>query len=374
MDFDYVIVGGGIAGVSLAAMLPADARVVILEMEEQLGYHATGRSAANYSEFLASPQTLQLTLLGRALMLDPPVEMDGEPVLLPQPTLIVARPEERRALRDLWLAQRDRLPLRWMETEEARAAAIFVRPELVDCGIWDPTSFEVEVSTLHQGLIRMLRSRPGYTILRSAELLRAQRRADRWEIQTPQGMLTADHIVNAAGAWADVVAERCGVRPLGVSPLRRTVVIVPVDEDRDLRDLPLVVGLDHSFYFKRDGGRLLFSAADENEDAPGDAQPEELDVAIAMDRLMTATICQAQRPSARWAGLRSFTPDREMAIGEDAETTGFFWLVGQGGTGIQTSVGAARAAASLLEPVACALQPSEIFEAQWFAPERFADR
>lgn len=371
MNVDVLIVGGGIAGISLAAALPAHASVLLIETEAQLGYHATGRSAANYSELLASAPTLQLTQLSRAVFENPASGLNLAEILHPLPTLVVAAAPEVARLQAVADAVGDRLPIRMVDAEEIAATVPFLRAEQGCLGLWDPSSSEIDVNVLHMAWARQVEARPNSKILKRAELLSAQRDGAGWRVQTSVGEVTATTIVNAAGAWSDTVAQRCHVVPVPITPLRRTAVIVPVENDVDLTPLPLVVDIGVNFYFKRDGRRLLMSAADENEDVPGDSQPEELDVAIAMDRLETVTTLMGYRPSARWSGLRSFSPDREMVIGPDPQTPGFFWLVGQGGTGIQTAAGAALAAAALLYPSACALPEGCVFDAARFSPGRF---
>ena len=371
LHVDVLVVGGGIAGTALAATLPAGVRVLLIEKDDQLGYHSTGRSAANYSELLASAPTLQLTRLGRQIYDHPPAGLESSAILRPLPTLVVAAQPEVGRLEELFAGARERLPIRLLDAAQIAAAVPFLRPDHARAGILDPTSAAIDVNVLHTAWARMVESRPYGKILRRVELLSAEPGAHGWTAQTSAGAVNATTIVNAAGAWADDVARRCQVAPLKVTPLRRTVVIVPVENEFDLSSLPMVADLGGGFYFKRDGRRLLMSAADENEDVPGDSQPDELDIAIAMDRLENVTSLVGYRPAARWSGLRNFAPDREMVIGADARMPGFFWLAGQGGTGIQTSAGAARLAAALLYPRECPLPADRAVDPSLFSARRF---
>ena len=329
---DVVVIGGGIAGVSAAAELSDQLSVVLLEREQTLAYHTTGRSAALFFGSYGHPDTLPLTRESLEWFDDPP-HVD-HPVLTPRGAITVvfsgALPELEGGI-----------PITPQEAVEQVPA---LRGDLLVGAVWEPDAADMDVAAIHQAYVRRLRSNGG-TIATSSEVT-ALRAASPWQIVTPEGTWEADHVVNAAGAWGDQIAELAGLRPVGLTPKRRTAFMVtaPPQSER----WPLVTDADHSFYFKPDGTQLLCSPADETPSAPVDARPEDVDVAMAIERINDATTLQIRSIRSSWAGLRTFAPDGSMVIGPDPDDPTFHWLVGQGGTGIQTAPAAAKLLADLL--------------------------
>ncbi len=231
-----------------------------------------------------------------------------------------------------------------LTTDEVRQRCDAVRPEAAVAGIWEPDAADLDVAGIHQAFVRGLR-RSGGAISTETELLAAECDTGTWRVQLTKATWEGDVIVNAAGAWGDVVAERCGVRGVGLQPKRRTAFMVRGRSGSER--WPLVVDVDQSFYFKADGEQLLCSLADETPTEPCDARPEEIDVALAIERINRVTDLNIRSVQSQWAGLRTFVDDKAMAIGPDPGEPGFVWLVGQGGTGIQTAPAAGELAAAL---------------------------
>lgn len=338
--FDFAIVGAGMAGASLAAGLAAHGRALLLEAEERPGYHATGRSAAFWTESYGGPLVYPLTAASGPFLKD-----NG--LLHPRGALTLARSEEAAAL-DAFAGDFAALGVR---VERLGAADLQQRiPGLRSgwCeGVLEPDCCDIDVAALHQLYLAEARRR-GAELLCRARLAAARREGGAWQLQLEDGReFAADVLVNAAGAWADPVAELAGVAPLGVQPYRRTIAQLamglPVPAD-----LPLVLGFDGSFYFRPEGDKLWLSPHDETLSPPCDAAPEEIDVATAIARLEDVADWPVRRLEHKWAGLRSFAPDRLPVYGFDGQAPGFFWFAGQGGFGIQTAPAAADLAVALL--------------------------
>jgi D-arginine dehydrogenase len=338
--FDFAIVGAGIAGASLAAGLAGHGRVLLLEAEDRPGYHATGRSAAFWTESYGGPMIQPLTTAS-----GPFLHRNG--FLQPRGALTLARQTELANL-DAFAAEFRALGVRVDELD--RAALEQHLPGLKEewvRGAVEPDCCDIDVAGLHQHWLTTAR-RDGAELWLRARLAEARRNGAGWHLELADGREAAAGIlVDAAGAWADPVAELAGVRPLGVQPYRRTVAQLQLAEGPPA-DLPLVLGIDGSFYFKPEAGRLWLSPHDETPSPPCDAAPEELDVAIAIDRFESVVDWPIKRIEHRWAGLRSFAPDRLPIYGFDQHEPGFFWFAGQGGFGIQTAPAAADLAVGLL--------------------------
>jgi D-arginine dehydrogenase len=336
---DVAIVGAGIAGASLAAELAPHASVLLLEAEDQPGYHATGRSAAFWSETYGGPLIQPLTSAsGRWLR--------EAGLLAPRGELHLARTGEMAELERFAAEFEGRVALERWTAERVRHWLPNLAPEWV-AALWMPSCTDIDVAGAHQ-LFLTTAKQAGAELCCAAPLTKAERIGDGWRLQAGGEAIEAATLVNAAGAWADPVAELAGAPSIGIQPYRRTVVQLEVDPPAPA-NLPVVLAADGSFYFKPEaGGRLWVSPHDETPAAPGDVQPEELDVAIAIDRFERATNWAIKRVERRWAGLRSFAPDRLPVYGFDPAAPGFFWCAGQGGFGIQTAPAAARMAAGLL--------------------------
>jgi D-arginine dehydrogenase len=336
MDVDVAIVGGGIAGVSVAGELASDEglRVAVLEQENQLAYHATGRSAAAYLESYGSPEIRVLTRASRSVL----AEAD---LLHPRPILWVAPKEHAREMADM-LAREPRL--RAVTGEQARELCSALRPGWTSAAAVEDGAQDLDVA----GLFERYRRRAvvgGVSVLTAARIELGEATGGRWLLRTSSGDVRAGIVVNAAGAWADEVARRCGVEPIGLTPFRRTVAIVSADVDRNW---PLVGDVAEGFYFRPEGNGLLLSPADETPTEPCDARPDTVDVALALERANDATTLNLRHVSGSWAGLRTFAPDRNPVVGSDPAYPGFVWLAGQGGYGMQTAPAMAVLAAALI--------------------------
>ncbi|MEH3158746.1 MAG: FAD-binding oxidoreductase [Sphingomonas taxi] len=337
MTYDIAIVGAGIAGASLAAAIGAQARVLLLESEDQAGYHATGRSAAFWSETYGGPGIQPLTSASEA-----PLRDGG--FLAPLGSLHIGRAEDAARV-DAFLAafEGTAVPLERVDPADHIPG---LRPEWT-LGVSEPSCAYIDVAALHAACLATVR-RTGGTIATRAGLTGATRADGVWTIETESGTHRARLLVDAAGAWADRVAQRAGAAPLGIQPYRRTIAQIRTDPP-STPALPHVADIAGCFYFKPEsGGRLWLSPHDETPVDPCDAAPEELDVAIAIDRFEGVVDWRVAAVERSWAGLRSFAPDRLPVYGFDPAVPGFFWCAGQGGFGIQTAPAGAAVAASLL--------------------------
>jgi D-arginine dehydrogenase len=342
--FDVAIVGAGIAGASLAAELAPHASVLLLEAEDQPGYHATGRSAAFWSETYGGPHIQPLTSASGPWLRD-------HGLLSPRGELHLARARDKEALDQFVADFEGRVALERWPAERAQRWLPGLSTDWAEA-LWMPSCTDIDVAGAHQLFLKL--AKQAGTVLRCAAPLQSAEHNGDWRIEAGGESFAAGILVNAAGAWADRVAALAGVPPISIQPFRRTVVQLEVDPPAPA-DLPLVMAMDGSFYFKPEaGGRLWLSPHDETPDDPGDVAAEELDVAIAIDRFEQAVRWPIRRVERRWAGLRSFAPDRLPVYGFDPAMPAFFWCAGQGGFGIQTAPAAARMAAALLfgRPVA----------------------
>ncbi|TAK42541.1 MAG: FAD-binding oxidoreductase [Betaproteobacteria bacterium] len=336
-DVDVAIVGAGIAGAAAAYFLSPQASVLVLEREAQPGYHATGRSAALFSEAYGNGTVRALTRASRAFFESPPAGFATQPLLAPRGHLVFCTAEQRSLLD---AAATDMAAtgtrLRPLKSTEVRVLVPALRESHAFAGVLDAAAQDVDVHALLQGFLRGARAR-GARVVAGAELLAADYSAGRWRLATRDGEYSAGVLVDAAGAWADEVARLAGVGPLGLQPLRRTAVVFECRRHAGARDWPMAVSADESLYFRPEAGNFLASPADETRSVPCDAQPEELDVALLVERLQAATRFDIRRINAKWAGLRTFAADRSLVAGLDQHQRFFFWLAGQGGYGIQTS-------------------------------------
>jgi len=350
---DVTVIGAGMAGASLAAELAGRCSVLILEAERHPGYHATGRSAAFWSESYGGPLVRPLTSASGAFLAD-----NG--FLRPRGAIHLSDGSGDGALDELQ-TQFPAVGLRPLGRAALEAAIPGLKPGW-DKGIAEPSCADIDVAGLHAFYLKRARAQ-GAALVTDARLVAAERRR-RWRIETTADAYQADILVDAAGAWADQVALAAGERPLGIRPYRRTLVQLRVDPPAPA-DLPLVIDAAGRFYFKPEaGGRLWLSPHDETPCEPGDCAPEEIDVATAIDRLERVVDWRVAAVERKWAGLRSFAPDRLPVYGFGAP--GFFWFAGQGGFGIQTAPAAARLAAALLLGRTPELDPHP------YSPARFA--
>ena len=365
-DFGVVIIGAGIAGASLAAEIAGSRSVLVLEAEAQPGYHSTGRSAAFWAESYGGPGVQPLTTASGSFLANPPSDFHDGPLMHQRGALhigTIAESDAAQALLGDFLqtgVQLDRI-----DYDRAARHVPGLRQEWTEA-LWEPDCCDIDVAGLHAAYIRMAKRR-GAKILCNAQFIKAEWQNGAWHIETGAGAFTASILANAAGAWADDVATKAGLQILDINPYRRTIVQLAV-KPLVPAELPLVIGLDGSFYFKSDaGGRLWLSPHDETSCLPCDAAPEEIDIAVAIDRLQHVVDWEIERVEHKWAGLRSFAPDRLPVIGCDPNIPEFFWFAGQGGFGIQTAPAAAKLAASLIDDT---LMPSPGIDPLRYSPAR----
>lgn len=341
------MVGGGIAGLSAAAELASHARVTVLEGEEQVGFHSSGRSATMVHYALGDRLVRELTLASRPFFDCPPDGFTETPLGKRMAVLIHAREDELPALDAL---EREMAPFARLERvvdDGLRALCPLLKEEAV-AGVIDRDGLRLDPHALLQGNLRQLRAHGG-TSITGARVSRVSRRQGAWSLQTEDGQTyEAPLLVNAAGSWADRLAIMAGVDPLSLEPKRRTIITFDAPGGTDLEHLPFTKTVGDELYFAAESGRLFASPMDEVPSEPCDAQPDELEVALAAHRMEERTIVRVNRIHSRWAGLRTFTQDRRPAVGFATGAEGFFWLAGQGGYGLQTSPAMARIATALI--------------------------
>jgi D-arginine dehydrogenase len=367
---DILVIGGGIAGLSAAAALSSHAKVTVLEAEAQIGFHSSGRSATMLHYALGDRLVRALTLASRPFFDSPPEGFSDVPLGRRMPVLVHARDDEREALDELdaeisLFATLERLDARGVHE---------LCPLLKDDarhGIADRNGIRLDPHALLQGFQRQLRALGG-ELHAGKRVEQAERHSGQWHVSTEDGAkFAAPVVVNAAGAWGDIIAQKAGVAPLGLQPKRRTIITFDAPANTALEGLPFAKTVGDELYFAPESGRLFASPMDEVPSDPCDAQPDEYEVALAAARVEERTVVKVERIHSRWAGLRTFAPDRRPVTGFTPDAEGFFWLVGQGGFGLQTSPVMARIAASLVagEPWPITdVQPSEL------DPRRFSDK
>ena len=346
---DFVVIGAGMAGASLAYELSKTASVVLVEREHQPGYHSTGRSAAVFTEIYGNATIRALTVASGHFFANPPDGFSDYPLWSPRPLIMVARSDQRAELQALYDEAVLLVPtVRMLDAAEVLQLAPMLRADYVDGGLLDQMSSDLDVHAIHSGFLRGARLRKTRVVQNADVVGLARSRSGDWTVETSAGSIVAGAVVNAAGAWADEMAGLAGVRPIGLLPKRRSAFVFSFDPPQPVDAWPTIIDISEEFYFKPEAGKLLGSPADETPSAPCDAQPEEIDIAIAIDRISQAADFTVRSVDRKWAGLRSFVSDKTPVVGYDDEVEGFFWLAAQGGYGIQTSPALARAAAALV--------------------------
>jgi D-arginine dehydrogenase len=347
MTVDFLVLGAGMAGASAGYFLADHGEVLILEREEVAGYHTTGRSAALYIETYGNAAIRALTVASGAFFRASPPGFAAAPLLEPRGLLMTAPAADAPRFEAQLEDNRVLAPtLRRLAPREAIALCPVLREDWLAHAFLEPDAMDMDVHAIHQGFLRGVRAKGGRVLTGCAPRMIARQGA-LWQVETEGASFAARRLVNAAGAWADALAQSAGIAPLGLQPLRRTACLVAPPAGLDIRGWPVVIDAAESFYFKPESGRLLISPADETPLPPQDVQPDELDIALAAARIAAATRLEIRRIERKWAGLRTFAPDRSLVLGPDPAEPSFLWAAGQGGYGIQTAPAAGAALAAL---------------------------
>jgi len=354
-DFDIVVIGAGIAGASAAAHLAETRKVLVLDMEERPGFHSTGRSAAAFEPNYGPAPIRALTRAARDFYESPPPGFASSPLVTPRETIFLAPSDQTSAFDRL---MREQQGMREISLAAARAKYPLLRDGYAVRAVLDPGTADIDVDLLHHGYLRLLKSRGG-RLACNAGVTACGRVDGRWSVETPAGTYRAPVLVNAAGAWGDRVAKLAGAKPIGLQPKRRSMAVVAAPAGHDPMPWPLIGDVGETWYSKPQSGKLLVSPADATLVDPHDAYADDMLLAEGIDRFQQATTIEVTHVEHSWGGLRSFAPDGNPVCGYDPEVDGFFWLVGQGGYGIQTAPALSRLAAAL---VAKAPVPRDILD------------
>jgi D-arginine dehydrogenase len=370
-SFDIVVIGGGISGVSLAARLAPHASVCVLEAEPHLGMQATGRSAALFVEGYGPPAMRRLTGLSRAFFEVPPEGFADVPLSRPRSGLVFGREGDGAKLEEEFALAERTARVSWLDAAEVVKHAPLLKPGVAAAGFVEPGARDIDTNALLLGFAREAR-RHGAELTTGAPVERIEARRHGWHVKAGERTLACGQVVNAAGAWADRIGALAGLSPRGLQPKRRTAATLPVPPEiaAGLPAHPFVTPVDESFYFKPEVGAIMVSLSEEAQSEPCDAHADDLDVATALERFHDATIVPRPRPTATWAGLRTFARDRVPVVGFDPEAPGFFWYAGQGGYGIQTSPALSALAANAIRGASPGTGDAEALHA--FRPDRFA--
>jgi D-arginine dehydrogenase len=349
LSADVVVIGAGIAGAGVAYELARRARVILLEAEDRPGYHTTGRSAAVYLKGYGNEVIRDLTAASEAFLEQPPEGFATVPLVEPRGALSLVRPDQMQHLAPTLERLHRHVPAaRRLEPREILTMVPALRPDYAAAAILDPGARDMDVDALFQGYLKGFKAQGGELLVDAParEIVRVE---GAWQVTAGAQRISAAVVVDAAGAWADRVAETAGLATLGLVPKRRTALIVAGPAGFDVSGWPVVDDIEEAFYFRPEAGKLFCSPADETPTTPHDVQPEELDIAIAVDRIERAIPLNVRRIEHSWAGLRTFAPDKTPVLGFDPRAEGFFWLAGQGGYGIQTAPAMALLASRLVQ-------------------------
>lgn len=341
---DIIVIGAGIAGASAAARLAETHKVLVLEMEDRPGYHSTGRSAATYEPNYGPPSIRALTRAGRSFFETPPAGFASSPLVSPRPTIFVAPDHQQDQAAALLKSGTD---LKEISVAEAHRHFPALKESYARQTILDSSTSDIDVDLLHQGFLRQIKTQGGEIVCK-AEVRTIARKDGAWQVTTPLGTFTAPILVNAAGAWGDEIARRAGVPPKGLQPKRRSMAVVPAPEGVNIMSWYFIGDVGETWYAKPSGGRLLVSPAEAEPVEPHDAFADDMTLAEGIARFEEAIDIPVTRLEGSWGGLRSFVPDGNPVCGYDDEAEGFFWLIGQGGYGIQTSPALGDLAAALI--------------------------
>lgn len=348
-SFDFIVIGGGIAGTSIAYELSASSKVLLLEQEDAFAYHTTGRSAATYIELLLDKTIATLSRASKSFLQTPPPGFADFPILNPCGCIMTANRQSRESLRSIFQQSCEQgIKARILNTEEIATLIpiISTDPDAVDSGIYEPTAARIDVDGLLQGYRKGARERGCKLVLRSM-VEQIERSKSGWFIRIGAESYQAPVLINASGAWADEIASLAGVAPVGLEPRRRTMITFDAPPGMDITPWPMVGDISNSFYFLPESGQLMGSCADETLSPPCDAQPEEIDIATCVYNIEQHTNVPIKKINHSWAGLRTFAPDRYPLVGFDPAASDFFWFAGLGGFGIQTAPALSKLGAAI---------------------------
>ncbi|MGB1310504.1 MAG: NAD(P)/FAD-dependent oxidoreductase [Leucothrix sp.] len=344
--YDFIVIGAGISGASVAYELAESASVLLLEGEASPGYHSTGRSAALYTPNFGSPTVCRINKASKVFFDNPPDGFCDNPLLTPRGALTVAASGDEHSLQALLDLSSENSPIYEVTKQDALALAPIIKHEVIAAGVYEPNVMDIDVASLHQGYLRgfkrrggVLQTNQGVTALKSHHAL--------WEVGTVNNTYQGKQLVNAAGAWADQLGVLAKAQPIELVPKRRTAILVDVPAHIDLSGMPLVDFVGGA-YMKPEAGQLMVSPGDETPVEPQDILPDDLEVAVLVDWLERKTLLSVDRIAHSWAGLRSFVADGNPVVKFDDEIANFFWLAGQGGYGIMMAPSLAKQAAKQL--------------------------
>lgn len=347
VTYDYLIIGGGMAGAAAAYELVQHGSTVLVEAETTPGYHSTGRSAALYTRYYGGDIVRRINQVSEGFFVDPPTGFCDRPLLTRRGSLTVASPGGEHGLEQILELSQPGGEIENISGAHAIELAPLLRPERVAAAAYEPGVMDIDVNALHQGYLRGFRSNAGLVICgnRVEQLIHAN---GHWEVRARENVTTARIIINAAGAWAGQIGEMAGAVPIGLVPKRRTGIIVDAPAEIDVGTMPAIDYLGSDAYLKPDAGRIMASPGDQTPVEPQDVQPDELDMAVLVDWLERETFVSVKRIAHSWAGLRSFVADEAPVVGFDTVAPCFFWLAGQGGYGIMMAPALGRATAELI--------------------------
>lgn len=345
---DFLIVGAGIAGASVAYFLAPHGRVTLLERESQPGYHSTGRSAALFMASYGVPQVRALSLASLPFYSNPPDGFSDYPLISPRGAMMVASRGQLAALDEHWQVLKPLSPhARRLSAQEALALVPVLRDDVVVAATYEPDASDMDVHAIHQGFLKGMR-RQGGTLACGAEVVSLKHDGNVWHVHAADGRhWAARTVINAAGAWADELGRLAGAQPIGLQPCRRSAFVFAPPEGLSVEHWPMTYSAGEDWYIKPDAGMLLGSPANADPVPPHDVQPKELDIAMAMHAIGEMTTLSMRRPQRTWAGLRSFVADGGLVGGMDGHAPAFLWVAAQGGYGIQTAPAMGEACAAL---------------------------
>jgi D-arginine dehydrogenase len=337
MNTDFLIIGGGIAGISAAARLAPHGSVIVLEGEAALAHHASGRSAALYEPRYGLPPVVELSLASESYF------RQATNVLSPRGLMIIAKAEDRAQFdHDV-----DGMDLGRITVDEAKSIVPIINTDVVALAAHADHAWDIDTDLLLQGFARDARSH-GAQIITDARVTAIARISGGWHVICTKGDYTARTIINAAGAWVDDIARMAGIQPLGFIPMRRSMARLPAPGGQDVSRWPMIFGAGETWYAKPDAGALIVSPAEEHLMDPHDAWADDMVLAEGLARYEEMVTEPVTRLLSNWAGLRTFSPDRVLVIGHDTTDPSFFWLAGQGGYGFQSCPAASQLAADLI--------------------------